>query len=542
MRSRAPGRSARRAPESAASSWTRRTLISGARTWSSLLVSTGDPDRPARACDTATEATVLRAETLWDIGYRTVGRYLTNVAGGTLDKRLKNSELDILLQMGFTVFPIFQEVGNTVSAFSYAKGRAAAQRAFAAAYRIRIPAGTTIYFAVDFDPTGTEITGSVIPYFQGIASVMNQRAGYYRVGVYGTRNVCRQLDDADLAGTSFVAGMSTGYSGNLGFALPRNWAFDQIQERTVGAGSGAIAIDKDVMSGRDPGLSARDPEGANDPFLRMLDLVWMEALSWISTHPGSAPAAELVCQFYRRSAHNNEQFTALMGEVDQAFVNEVLAVLGATDWDPNADATAKIAHPDFPARSISADHLFAALNGYLHRGIPTGGGTPDTADIGGWAGDLISTLNGYQAAVNAGYAGNLGDYAADTLLIDTDALSNRFGLADFVEDCTGFNVANAYALNPAVGLPDHMRQALSAATPRENCFMRFWRSRTHDSSASATALGENTMAGSNGVLFDGIRSLLLLTGSPSVSLSDYSEQDRAALGRTFGDRLLALRG
>lgn len=49
--------------------------------------------------------------------------------------------------------------------------------------------------------------------------------------------------------------MSTGFSGNLGFPIPDNWAFDQFYTVTVGSGSGQIEIDKDAYSGRDIGVS-----------------------------------------------------------------------------------------------------------------------------------------------------------------------------------------------------------------------------------------------------------------------------------------------
>lgn len=66
--------------------------------------------------------------------------------------------------------------------------------------------------------------------------------------------------------------MSTGYSGNLGFPLPKDWAFDQIATITVGARDGRIEIDKDVASGRDPGqnqFTPRGPDGLLDvPFDR----------------------------------------------------------------------------------------------------------------------------------------------------------------------------------------------------------------------------------------------------------------------------------
>lgn len=48
--------------------------------------------------------------------------------------------------------------------------------------------------------------------------------------------------------------MSTGLSGNLGYPLPDNWAFDQIKEFTIGTGDGAIAIDNNLCSNRDRGV------------------------------------------------------------------------------------------------------------------------------------------------------------------------------------------------------------------------------------------------------------------------------------------------
>ena len=50
---------------------------------------------------------------------------------------------------------------------------------------------------------------------------MAQLGGTYKVGVYGARNVCIQVSEKGYANTSFVSGMSTGFSGNLGFPLPK---------------------------------------------------------------------------------------------------------------------------------------------------------------------------------------------------------------------------------------------------------------------------------------------------------------------------------
>src|SRR5690606_26092524 len=53
------------------------------------------------------------------------------------------------------------------------------------------------------------------------------------------------------------------YSGNLGYLLPENWAFDQISTVTVGSGASSIEIDNNIYSGRDAGQSSvTAPTGA----------------------------------------------------------------------------------------------------------------------------------------------------------------------------------------------------------------------------------------------------------------------------------------
>lgn len=76
----------------------------------------------------------------------------------------------------------------------------------------------------------------------------------YRVGIYGTRNACTRVSNLGYACSSFVGDMSTGFSGNLGFSMPENWAFDQFTTVTIGNGSGQIEIDKDGYSGHDPAV------------------------------------------------------------------------------------------------------------------------------------------------------------------------------------------------------------------------------------------------------------------------------------------------
>ncbi|MDR2703951.1 MAG: DUF1906 domain-containing protein [Cellulomonadaceae bacterium] len=227
------------------------------QTWSSLLVSNGDPNRVGTAADTITQVTAPRASTLIANGRQVIGRYLTNASSSSaLNKKIQPGELAVIFGAGLRVFPIYQTYGSYLSYFSDIQGQNDAFAAIEAATEYGFLRNTFIYFAVDFDATDDQITSNVIPHFEAINTVTRNFNGMYRVGIYGTRNVCSRISQLGLAESSFVSGMSTGYSGNLGFHLPSNWAFDQISTITLGTGGGAIEIDNNIASGRDLGQSS----------------------------------------------------------------------------------------------------------------------------------------------------------------------------------------------------------------------------------------------------------------------------------------------
>ncbi|EOP16262.1 MULTISPECIES: glycoside hydrolase domain-containing protein [Bacillus] len=240
------------------------TGVSDFQTWASLLVSTGDPERQGKACDCITEVTPERAKTLVAAGYETVGRYLTNAKGKKAkNKKIQDGEIDNIFAAGLSIFPIYQTNGGDKEYFNAVQGQKDAIAAYNAALYHGFPKGTTIYFAVDFDATGDDIKDIILPHFKAINEQMKKLGnGYYDIGVYGSRNVCIQVSDKKYATYSFVSGMSTGFSGNLGFPLPKNWAFDQIKEYSIGSGDGSISIDKDIKSGRDNGVSKMEKDSS----------------------------------------------------------------------------------------------------------------------------------------------------------------------------------------------------------------------------------------------------------------------------------------
>lgn len=224
------------------------------QTWASLLVSYGDQDRKGAACDGVTKITSARAAALKAEGVAYVGRYLTNPSLTSLpEKMIQPGELATIADSGLRCFPIYQTYSRDASSFSYILGRAAAYAAMNAAADHGFKNGTRIFFAVDFDALEDDIAANVLPHFKGIQDSMSDAGNPYEVGVYGARNVCARVAAAGHSTASFVSDMSSGFSGNLGYPLPADWAYDQIVTRTLGSGTGQIEVDVDVASGRDTG-------------------------------------------------------------------------------------------------------------------------------------------------------------------------------------------------------------------------------------------------------------------------------------------------
>ncbi|MFC4470413.1 glycoside hydrolase domain-containing protein [Streptomyces xiangluensis] len=229
------------------------------QTWASLLVSYGDQSRKGTACDGVTMITPARAQALKDAGYKYIGRYLFNPSSTDLpEKQIQPGELATIKEYGLSCFPIFQTWSRSADYFSYNQGTADAFRAIEWAKYHGFKSGTIIYFAVDYDAMDGEVTDYVIPHFRGVMRTIGENSGY-GVGVYGPRNVCQRVADAGYAAASFVSDMSSGFSGNLGYPLPTNWAFDQISTIKVGSGAGLIEIDNNIVSGRDFGQSSFNP-------------------------------------------------------------------------------------------------------------------------------------------------------------------------------------------------------------------------------------------------------------------------------------------
>ncbi|MCD7035363.1 DUF1906 domain-containing protein [Metabacillus sp. GX 13764] len=416
------------------------TGTSNTETWLSLLVSTGDPNRIGTACDCVTEITQARAQTLKSHGYTHVGRYLTNVVGSTLNKKIQPGELNAIFNAGLSVFPIYQTYGGEASYFSAKQGEFDAKSAYEAAKEYGFKNGTTIYFSVDFDAYGKDITNNILPHFKAIHDQFVIYGASYNVGVYGARNICIQVSEHGWAKYSFVSGMSTGFSGNLGYPLPSNWAFDQISTITIGSGEGKITIDNDINSGRDLGQSSigSGPASINYESLKMLRSIFELAMEY--TGNAIQQANYLVSNYYKKSHYDMGIWAFTTGGIDQGFVdfvkNKGKEVLG--------DQFTDIIDP-ITKNNIDIQHLMATLSSLLYSpDIPFVG--VHIKDLAGWAGDLFTVMievYNHRDDVKYEQYGDLLErtYRAALDVIGTSETPSHFSYSDYAGDMDALNIA-----------------------------------------------------------------------------------------------------
>ncbi|ARC83147.1 putative peptidoglycan binding domain protein [Clostridium argentinense CDC 2741] len=347
--------------------------VANMQTWASLLISTGDNTRKGTACDCATTITPEKAATLKNNGYKSIGRYLTG------RYRMTYSELATIFAFGLNVFPIFETGGYELSYFTAEQGTFDANSAKRSAGNLGFGADSTVYFAVDFDALDGDVTDAVLPYFKAIRDEVDRLGNPYKIGIYGPRNVCSRVADAGYSINSFVCDMSTGFSGNLGYSLPKDWSFDQIATITIGTGAGQIEIDNNIASGRDIGVCEDTKK-----VIKILKRLDSAANTYISQD--GLDSNTLVLNFLRRFVYTGYQWLLTIGVEDKRFYEYLC--LGypdiVADLMPYIQAeNTRIAYIN--NNPIDLPHLAATTLGHNSFLVPH--------FWTGWGGDLATTMS-----------------------------------------------------------------------------------------------------------------------------------------------------
>jgi hypothetical protein len=136
---------------------------------------------------------------------------------------LSASEARRLAALGLRIVAVWEPRSPDPAHFSYSSGYADALAAYGQAQAVGQPAGSAIYFAVDFDAQALE---PIEQYFTGVAAGLAAASGgkaEYRVGVYGSGAVCEAVTQAGLARYSWLSN-STAWAGSLDY---RGWNIRQ---------------------------------------------------------------------------------------------------------------------------------------------------------------------------------------------------------------------------------------------------------------------------------------------------------------------------
>ncbi|MEU7908597.1 glycoside hydrolase domain-containing protein [Actinoplanes sp. NPDC049118] len=491
-------------------------------TWCQLLVSTGDPDRAAIAADASTPLTDARAASLRSAGYQYIGRYLDNVSGSALNKKIQPGELDVIFRNGLKVFPIQQYYGGAVSYFTYDRGLQDARAAHAAAVSYGFDVGTTIYFAVDFDATQNDIDDAIVPYFTGVAAGLAVEGKRYVHGVYGSRNVCVDVSRRTSARWSFVSGMSTGFSGNMGYPIPENWSFNQIQTLTVGgSGSGAIEIDKNAYRpDSDPAVSTLNTTFMSpDSFIQKVS-----GLYDLAKQHGSRNPNQLVLEFLRSGVYDSYIFNSLIGEPDWDFIKLARSRGFTAPRELKDPGTGVITH---------IPHWAYSCNGVLVVDPPLNPTTMNAADVAGWAGDWM-TFYGEWRRDSGSYPSGL-RYCQDKL---ANEVNTTFKMRDTLEDVDAFNVG--MELRAGAKITDALDKLLRGGGYKRR-FRSFMTGRFLNAANAKAAARTTLMPGPTPIIDSGRLFLILKTAKsptampsmlPGAALDDFCQG--------FADRFQAL--
>ncbi|MDD2435561.1 MAG: DUF1906 domain-containing protein, partial [Bacilli bacterium] len=380
-------------------------------------------------------------------GYRYVGRYLSGTIGGGISKALSKEEIEIAYSNGLKIFPIQQSSANTVAYFTEEQGISDANSAYDHAINLSIPSETIIYFAVDCDPQDWQITDNILPYFEKVKETMDTlHDGKYKIGVYGTRNVCTRVSNNDYAVSSFVGDMSTGFSGNLGFKIPENWAFDQFSTVTIGTGIGQIEIDKDGYSGANIGINNDVLDSVTKVYNNLSSIY---DIAMIYTNNNTTQSNLLTLQYLRKRGGYGSTYSSgdmsiikwntVAGTIDEVFCLLVEGLLGKVDLD-FIDPTVNIPY--------DLTHFGATLNSTLY---PVAGldldGFNEIVDIfSGWGGDMVSYANNVESHDGDGVQ----EWANNNICRNS---GTNFDLEDYLCDLDAVNIANLMDTN-SLSLPE----------------------------------------------------------------------------------------
>jgi hypothetical protein len=130
-------------------------------------------------------------------------------------KQIHSPEVHAIRDAGLRLGIVYEGAGSTLSSFSEQNGYLDAAYSRQQAALRGQPNGSAIYFAVDFDPSASDISTHIVPYFRGVATAFAELVDLPKLatGVYGSGLTCKTLKDAGLVTLTWIT-CSRGFAGS----------------------------------------------------------------------------------------------------------------------------------------------------------------------------------------------------------------------------------------------------------------------------------------------------------------------------------------
>lgn len=160
-------------------------------------------------------------------------------------KVIKAAEFNAILAAGLNLCIVHQRGGRDPDEYGAQNGTLDAAHCRNYGKTLGQPAGSAIYFAVDFDISAADLQRKVVPYFQAIRTEMANGIALpaYRIGVYGSGMTCKTLLDAGLVDLTWLS-QSRGFTGTAAFRQSNRWNLLQLMPEDLCG----INIDPDIVN------------------------------------------------------------------------------------------------------------------------------------------------------------------------------------------------------------------------------------------------------------------------------------------------------
>ncbi|MGZ8368277.1 MAG: glycoside hydrolase domain-containing protein, partial [Rhodoplanes sp.] len=137
------------------------------------------------------------------VGTQTIIRYYDHENETIPGKTLRRQERDLIIANGFHIAVVFQHNNNKFASFTPLRGRQDAKRSLVLAAENAQPKGSAIYFGVDGGWRTAGEIANIKAYFTAVQAGLGGKG--YRIGVYGSGLVCKELLQDGLAELCWLA-------------------------------------------------------------------------------------------------------------------------------------------------------------------------------------------------------------------------------------------------------------------------------------------------------------------------------------------------